>query len=255
MTRLEGKVAIVTGGGSGLGRAITLRFVREGAHVLVADVNEEGAQETARLATEQGASKDAVLTHRLDVTDEQATEAVVNFAVAQWGKLDIMVANAGIGTYGPIATLSLADWQKVIDVDLTGVFLSAKYAFRAMQEHGGVILTMASVAGLQGTANLGAYGPAKAGVIQLTQTLAQEGARYNIRANALCPFWSSTPLVDELVNASSDPERRRERLRKATPLGRLGEPEDVANAALFLASDEASYITGIAMPIDGGHTA
>ncbi len=254
MTQLNGKIAIVTGGGSGLGRAMALRFAHDGARVIAADLNEAGAQETARLATEQGASADQVVASALDVTNEQACSALVDATLAEHGKLDVMVANAGIGTFGPIAKLSLADWQRVLDVNLTGVFLCAKYAFRAMQEAGGgVILATASVAGLEGTPNLGAYGPAKAGVIQLVKTIALEGARHNIRANALCPVWTTTPLVDALV--ADNPERGMERLRRMVPLGRLGQPEDVASVAAYLASDEASFISGIAMPIDGGHTA
>jgi NAD(P)-dependent dehydrogenase (short-subunit alcohol dehydrogenase family) len=254
MTQLNGKIAIVTGGGSGLGRAMALRFARDGARVIAADLNEAGAQETARLATEQGVSADQVVARALDVTNEQACSALVDATLAEHGRLDVMVANAGIGTFGPIAKLSLADWQRVLDVNLTGVFLCAKYAFRAMQEAGGgVILATASVAGLEGTPNLGAYGPAKAGVIQLVKTIALEGARHNIRANALCPVWTTTPLVDALV--ADNPERGMERLRRMVPLGRLGQPEDVASVAAYLASDEASFISGIAMPIDGGHTA
>ena len=254
MTQLNGKIAIVTGGGSGLGRAMTLRFAQDGARVIAADLNEDGAQETARLATEQGASADRVVARKLDVTDERACAALVDATLAEHGKLDVMVANAGIGTFGPIADLSLDDWRRVLDVNLTGVFLCAKYAFRAMQEAGGgVILATASVAGLEGTPNLGAYGPAKAGVIQLIKTIALEGARHNIRANALCPVWTTTPLVDALV--ANNPERGMERLRRMVPLGRLGQPEDVANVAAFLVSDEASFLTGVAMPIDGGHTA
>lgn len=254
MTQLDGKIAIVTGGGSGLGRAMTLRFARDGARVIAADLNEAGAQETARLASEQGASAGQVVARALDVTDERACAALVDATLAEHGRLDVMVANAGIGTFGPIASLSLDDWRRVLDVNLTGVFLCAKYAFRAMQdEGGGVILATASVAGLEGTPSLGAYGPAKAGVIQLIKTIALEGARYNIRANALCPVWTTTPLVDALV--ANNPERGMERLRRMVPLGRLGQPEDVANVAAFLASDEASFLTGVAMPIDGGHTA
>ena len=256
MTRLDGKVAIVTGGGSGLGRAITLRYASEGARVIAADINEAGAQETVRLAREQGVGEGQVVARALDVTDEQACAAAVDAALLDWGKLDVMVANAGIGTFGPIATLDLADWQRVMEVNVTGVFLCAKYAFRAMQATGGVILATASVAGMEGTPNLGAYGPSKAAVIQLVKTLALEGARYNIRANALCPVWTQTPLVDALVaGTGGDPQRGRERLSRFVPLGRLGQPEDVAASAAFLASDDAAFLSGIALPIDGGHTA
>jgi NAD(P)-dependent dehydrogenase (short-subunit alcohol dehydrogenase family) len=253
MTRLDGKVAIVTGGGSGLGRAISLRYASEGARVIAADVNEAGAQETVRLATEQGAKADQVVARTLDVTDEQACSAAVDATLAEFGKLDVMVANAGIGTFGPLATLALADWQRVLDVNLTGVFLCAKYAFRAMQDHGGCIIATASVAGMEGTPNLGAYGPSKAAVIQLVKTIALEGARYNIRANALCPVWTATPMVDAMV--AGNPERGMERLRRMVPLGRLGQPEDVAAVAAFLASDDAAFLSGIAVPIDGAHTA
>ncbi len=253
MTRLEGKVAIVTGGGSGLGRAIALRYASEGARVVAADLNEAGAQETARLAGAQGAGE--VVARALDVTDEGAVAASVDAALAQWGKLDVLVANAGIGVPVPIAMLDLADWERVLKVNLTGVFLCAKYAFRAMRDSGGVILAMASVAGMEGTPNLGAYGPSKAAVIQLVKTLALEGAHYNIRANALCPVWINTPMVDAFVAGMGDRERGLELLRSSVPLGRIGQPEDVAAVAAFLASDDASFLSGIAVPIDGGHTA
>ncbi|HEU0026112.1 MAG TPA: SDR family NAD(P)-dependent oxidoreductase [Ktedonobacterales bacterium] len=259
MGRLDGKVAIVTGGGSGLGRAITLRYAREGARVLAADINEAGARETARLAAEIGEDAgERVAARALDVTDEDGVAAAVEEAVKRWGRLDIMMANAGIGWPGPIALLDLENWERVLRVNLTGVFLSAKHAFRAMRknESGGVILATASVAGLEGTPGLGAYGPAKAGVIQLVKTLALEGARYNIRANAICPVWIDTPMVQAFVTLMpGGPELGMERLRQSVPLGRVGAPEDVAAVAAFLASDDAAFMTGTAVPVDGGHTA
>jgi NAD(P)-dependent dehydrogenase (short-subunit alcohol dehydrogenase family) len=253
MGRLDGKFAIITGAGSGLGRAMTQRFVAEGAHVLICDINEAGAEETL---AGLGELAEHAAVRRMDVTQEDDVAAAVEDAVARSGRLDIMVANAGIGAPGTIAHLALRDWQRVIDVDLTGVFLCAKHAFRAMQAAGGVILATSSVAGLQGTPSLGNYGAAKAGVVQLMQTVALEGARFNIRANAICPVWTSTPMVDAFVaGTGAGVEAATARLVASIPLRRMGDPLDVANAALYLASDEAAFITGIALPVDGGHMA
>jgi 3-oxoacyl-[acyl-carrier protein] reductase len=255
MSRLNGKVAVITGASSGLGRAIALRFASEGASLVLGDIDEEGGAETARRVAPEHRSR--VRFRRLDVTDEAACEATVNDAVEAFGRLDVMVANAGIGAPGFLAKLSKEDFQRVLDVNLVGVFLCAKHAMRAMQKTGGgCILTTASVAGLEGTMMLGGYGPSKAGVIQLTQSLALEGARFHIRANAIAPVWTQTPMVDEFVKGlrGSDDESKA-RLAAEIPLRRLGKPEDVANAALFLASDEASFITGVVLPVDGGHLA
>ncbi|HEX9036070.1 MAG TPA: SDR family NAD(P)-dependent oxidoreductase [Ktedonobacterales bacterium] len=259
MGRLDGKVAIVTGAGSGLGRAMALRYLGEGARVLAADINAGGARETEALAAEQGGDAgERVVARAMDVTSEEQVAATVEDAVARWGRLDVMVANAGIGSPAPIALLELANWEQVLKVDLTGVFLCSKHAFRALRrnEQGGVILATSSVAGLEGTPGLGAYGPAKAGVIQLMKTVALEGARYNIRANAICPVWVNTPMVQAFVSSMpGGPQQGMERLRNSVPLGRVGAPEDVAAVAAFLASDDASFLTGATIPIDGGHTA
>jgi NAD(P)-dependent dehydrogenase (short-subunit alcohol dehydrogenase family) len=253
MGRLEGKVAIITGAASGLGRAMAQRFVAEGASVLGCDINEGGVHETFAMVS---ATNGRTASRHVDVSNESEVAAAVQDAVGRWGKLDIMVANAGTGAPAPIAGLDLADWNSVLAVNLTGVFLCAKHAFPAMADHGGAFLAMASVAGLHGTPFLGAYGPSKAAVIQLTETLALEGARLNIRANALCPVWITTPMVDRFIEGSGMPRAEMEkRLVANIPLGRMGTPEDVANAALFLVSDEAAFISGVALPVDGGHMA
>ena len=254
MGRLEGKSALVTGAGSGLGRAMARRFAAEGARVLVTDVNEAAAAETVELIG--GASGERAAARRLDVTSEDDVAAAIADVTARFGRLDILVANAGIGTPGFLANTSIQDWDRVLNVNLNGVFLCAKHAIPAMRAAGGVILTTASVAGLQGTPHLGAYGASKAAVVQLTQTIALEGARFGIRANAICPVWADTPMISEFVAGTrTAPEQVRERLVASIPLGRMATPDDIANAALFLASDEAAFITGVALPVDGGHMA
>jgi len=251
---LQDKVAVITGAGSGLGRAIALRYAAEGASLVLADINQEGGEHTLALLPEDARARSRFL--ETDVTQEADCEAAVALALSAFGHLDVMMANAGIGAPGFIAQLSKEDFERVVAVNLTGVFLCAKHAFRAMKAKGGVILTMASVAGLQGTMKLGGYGPSKAAVIQLTQTLALEGAHYNIRANAIAPVWTESPMVDGFVKSlRAGHEAGVKRLTADIPLGRLGKPEEVAAAAAFLASEQASFITGIVLPIDGGHLA
>lgn len=254
MGRLEGKVAVITGAASGLGQAMTTRFVAEGASVFAADINDAGLAETVRLVGADAA--DRVAAARVDVSNEAEVEGAVRQAVERWGKLDIMVANAGVGAPGPIMQQEKSVWEWVLSINLTGVFLCAKHAFAAMRGRGGVILGTASVAGLGGAPGLGAYGPSKAAVIELMKTVALEGARFKIRANALCPVWIETPMVEAFVAGQRvSAEEATRRLIADIPLGRLGRPEDVAAAALYLASDEAEFISGVAFPIDGAHTA
>ncbi len=254
MGRLDGKVALITGASSGLGRAAALRFLREGARVVLGDVDVQGGAEA--LAAVPAESRANGLFQRLDVSREEDCQAAVDAALQRWGQLDIALANAGIGAPGFLAALARSDWERVLAVNLTGVFLTTRCAFRAMQGRGGSLLVMSSVAGLEGTPSLGAYGASKAGVLQLVKTLALEGARYGIRANAVCPVWTDTPMVDAFIKVMGlGREAGRARLLKDIPLGRLATPEDVANACLYLASDEAAFVTGVTLPVDGGHTA
>src|SRR5262249_4729774 len=172
------------------------------------------------------------------------------------GGLDILVANAGIGSPGVLADLPLAEWQRGLDVNLTGAFLCCRHAFRAMRSAGGSILLISSGAGLPGPAGRGAHGPSKAAVLQMVETLALEGARHRIRVNALCPVWTESPMVEAFVQRLGlGNEEGRRRLVQDIPLRRLGRPEDVAGAAVYLVSDEAAFVTGVALPVDGGHMA
>ena len=249
-------MAVVTGGGSGLGRAIATRYVAEGARVLVTDVNLASCEATVAAIPEPDRAR--AVARRLDVVREAEVETAVAEALQRWGQLDVMVANAGIGAPGFLADLPLTDWQRVVDVNLTGAFLCARAAVRVMREgdRGGSILVMSSVAGLHGTPMLGAYGPTKAAVLQLVQTLALEGAPSRIRANALCPVWTESPMVDAFVQGLGlTPQQGAKVLTRDIPLGRLGKPDDVAWAAVYLASDESAFVTGVALPIDGGHMA
>lgn len=248
--RLEGKVAIVTGGASGLGQAIAGLFAAEGASVVIGDVDTERGPQVAAELESRGAG---VVFVEADVTKAAHHQRLVDTAVARFGGLHIQVNNAGIGAGAPIADLVEELWDAVVAVNLKGVFLGTKYAFPALvRSGGGVILNMASLAGLIASPGFAAYGASKAAVIHLTKITALEGAPFQIRANAICPIWVETPLVRAYLNEFPDPAAAREAMRAAIPLGRLGTPDDVAQTALFLASDAAAFLSGVAIPVDGG---
>jgi NAD(P)-dependent dehydrogenase (short-subunit alcohol dehydrogenase family) len=247
--RLKNKVAIVTGGGSGIGRATCLLFAREGAKVVVADYVAEGGNETVRQIKEAGG--EAVFV-QADVSRSADVQNMIGATVRNYGRVDILFNNAGIeGPSAKLANYKEEDWERVIAVDLTAVFLGTKYAIQEMlKQGGGVIISTASVAGMVGFPGSGAYAAAKAGVINLTRLAALEYADKNIRVNCICPGVIETPMVDRVMGG-----RPRERVVKTEPIGRLGRPEDIANAALFLASDESSFATGAPFIIDGGYVA
>jgi NAD(P)-dependent dehydrogenase (short-subunit alcohol dehydrogenase family) len=248
--KLAGKVAVVTGGASGIGQRIAERFAAEGASVVVADINSVGGQ--AVVDEIQNRAGQAIFLE-MDVTREADCLRVTTHAVSRFGRLDIMVNNAGVGAAAPIAELSEQMWDSVMAVNLKGVFLGTKHAFRAMrQTGGGVILNTASVAGLLSAPNFAPYNVSKAAVIHLTRTTALEGAAYHIRANALCPVWVDTPMAQAFLQQFPNSDAARRLMEGNIPLNRFGTPDDVAEAALFLASDAAAFITGIALPIDGG---
>jgi NAD(P)-dependent dehydrogenase (short-subunit alcohol dehydrogenase family) len=250
--RLEGRRAIVTGAGMGIGRAAAIRFAAEGASVGLIDVNEQAAQST--LGTiEQGGGVAKVFV--ADVSDEEAVEAAVLGAEEAFGGLDTVVANAGIllaGKDDRADRLDAAVWRRVVDVNLTGIFLTCKHGIRALlRGGGGAVVCTASPTGLFGSApGLDAYSSSKAGVYGLARVLASDYAAHGIRVNGVIPGYTDTPMNDYVERPAGH-----ERIISTVPLGRQGTAEEVANVMAFLASDEASYVTGAVWPVDGGMTA
>lgn len=250
--RLDGKVAVVTGGGNGIGRATVLRFLAEGASVVCADLNEETGHETVALAERAGAAARVRFT-RADVANEEHVAGAIGAAEREFGGLDCMFNNAGIGgAFGPITHLDLEEWEQTQAVLVRGVFLGMKHAARSMRARGrgGSILSTASIAGLSGGDGPQAYSAAKAAVINLTRAVAIELAPDRIRVNAICPGAILTPLLHR-----GNPDALRPTLEAYQPWPEAGRPEDIAAAALFLASDDATFVTGAALVVDGGATA
>jgi NAD(P)-dependent dehydrogenase (short-subunit alcohol dehydrogenase family) len=250
--RLKDKVAIITGAGSGLGRASAQLFAKEGAKVVVAANREKEGEQTVRSI--KAASGDAIFT-RVDVTSASDLEKAIKTAVDKYGKLDIMFNNAG--TPGPgklIADLTEEEWNRVLAVNLTGVFLGTKYAIPEMLKGGGgVIINTSSVAAVSPRRYAGAYSAAKAAVIQLTKVTALEYARKNIRVNCILPGPIDTPFFSKVAGGDTDKMAAfKEKVLKEVPMGRFAQPEEIARVALFLASGEASYITGASFAVDGG---
>jgi NAD(P)-dependent dehydrogenase (short-subunit alcohol dehydrogenase family) len=245
---LKGKTAVVTGGGSGIGQASALAMAREGASVAILDSNQEAGRRTADELTAQ--KLDAAF-FSLDVSSEEQVRAVMSQIIKNFGRIDILHNNAGIAIRHPVAEQDEEGWQACMNVNLKGVFLCAKHVIPHMLDNGGSIINTASVTGIVGVRNRAAYSATKGAVVALTRNMALDYAYHQIRVNCVCPGFVRTPMAKALLE---DPIKEK-RLVDTHPLGRLGTPEDVANAVLFLASDLASWITGHALVVDGGFAA
>jgi NAD(P)-dependent dehydrogenase (short-subunit alcohol dehydrogenase family) len=241
---LDGKVAIVTGGASGIGKASAEALAAEGARVTMFDVSEELGEQAAADLTAEGYEAAFV---PVDVSSEDA----VRKAMDRFERVDILHNNAGIAIRYSVDEQDEEGWQRCMDVNVKGVFLCSKHAIPHMRERGGAIINTSSVTGITGVRNRAVYSATKGALVALTRNMALDYARYGIRVNCVCPGFTRTPLADALLR---DPERL-QRLLKLHPLGRLGEPEDIANAVVFLASGRAAWITGQALAVDGGFSA
>ena len=247
---LKGKVALVTGGGSGLGRAASVAFSREGAKVVIADVDSKGGEETLRIIKETGGEAIFV---QADVSKTGEVEGMVNKAVETYGRLDCAHNNAAIeGDITLTHEYSEDTWDRVVGIDLKGVWLCMKYEILQMlKQGGGAIVNTSSTMGLVGIDGMAAYTASKHGVVGLTKTAAIEYAKQGIRVNAVCPGTMYTPMVERIREVAPDQDVQ---LVQGTPLGRGAQPEEVAEAVVWLCSDAASFVVGHAMPVDGGET-
>ncbi|MFT4615366.1 MAG: NAD(P)-dependent dehydrogenase (short-subunit alcohol dehydrogenase family) [Bacteroidia bacterium] len=247
MTNLDGKVAIITGAASGIGLACAQRYAAEGAIVIGLDRQTSDAWQ----GVESTASDSRF--HQVDVTDSKAQQAVAAETAREFGRIDILLTAAGVGDGGPVGMLDEEAWDRVIDINLKGTFLSIKSVLDTMvAQRSGSIITVASVEGLNGTEGGSCYNASKGGVVLLTKNVAIDYGRVGIRCNAICPGFIDTPMLRSVLDSMTEVKAD---IISESKMGRLGKPEEVAGAAYFLASDDSSYVTGHTMVVDGGYTA
>ena len=251
MERLEGKRTIVTGAGSGIGRAIALRLASEGARIVLADVDEAAAE---GVAAEIDAQK--TLVQKSDVTKTSDVETLVGLAVSEWGGLDVMVNNAGVGVAGTAVTTTEEEYERVMDVCVRGTFLGMKHAIPAMAESGGgSVINMSSVAALVGLVDRAVYSAAKGAILAMTRASAIDHVGDGVRVNCVAPGTVDTPWVARITSGYDDPEEARANMQARQPHGRFVTPEEIAAMAAYLAADESASVIGACMIVDGGVTA
>jgi NAD(P)-dependent dehydrogenase (short-subunit alcohol dehydrogenase family) len=251
MGRLDGKVAFITGAASGIGAASALRFAQEGAGLAGFDLEKsfEGDWERAEKAAP------AALFRTGDVRNQEDLAAAVGIAKQRFGRIDVLLNSAGVAGGGPVHMISIEEWDRVVDINLRGSFLASRQVLPIMlEQESGSIINVASIEGIEGFEGGSAYNASKGAVMLLTRNMAMDYARKGIRVNTICPGFVETPLLQSIFDVGGF-EEMRESIREATQLGRFGKPVEIANAALFLASDEASFVTGHALVVDGGYTA
>jgi len=250
--RLENKIAIITGGGDGLGQASAVLFAKEGASVVVADMDPARGMKTVDMIKNQNGEAMFV---EVDVSKEDSVKNMVEKVVDAYGRIDILVNSAGIFIEATVINTTVEDWDKIMAVNLRGIFLGCKYVIPEMIKAGkGSIVNIGSEAGITGWENATAYAASKGGVVNMTRCLALDFAKHNIRANCVCPGTTETPMLKKALEIAPDPKKAR-RFFESRPLLRLGRPEEIAAGILYLASDESLYATGAVLSIDGGKTA
>jgi len=249
--QLAGKIVVITGAATGIGRAAALLFAREGASLVIGDINEQGARETVSLSEEAGGGRAMFVS--TDVSQAIAMETLMRAAVEGYGGIDVLINNAGAQRSGGVTDFAETDWDLLMAVNPKSCFLGAKYGVPHLRARGGgVIVNVASLAGLKGGPGMAAYSASKGAIVAFTKALAAELAPDGIRVNAMCPGWIDTPFNQPAIDFMGGRAAQEAAVRQIVPLGRQGVPEEIARGLLFLASDASSYMTGQALVIDGG---